>query len=243
MNDVLGTGRQCTVRRVDANRVARSHDGRAAAEREATLLRHLAARAFPVPAVYGVTEHETLMEYVEGPTMLAAVASEPRSFVTHARTLATLHRALHAIEPPAAVRLIGPGGSLLHLDLHPGNVLLSPDGPVVIDWTTAAVGAAAVDVAMTALTVGVKDDPGASTIEPAGRQAFLAAFLRHFDLAEVADGLPRAIELLLADPLATPQEQERVERLAAEGAMACLLGTHLRIASTRRRRAGAVAQP
>ena len=43
------------------------------------------------------------------------------------------------------------GAALLHGDLHPGNVLLGQDGPVVIDWFDAAVGNPHADVARTAL--------------------------------------------------------------------------------------------
>ena len=41
----------------------------------------------------------------------------------------------------------------MHLDLHPGNVMHTSDGPVVIDWSNAAVGAAALDAANTWLTL------------------------------------------------------------------------------------------
>ena len=37
---------------------------------------------------------------------------------------------------------------MLHLDLHPGNVMFTARGPVVIDWTNARAGAPAADVAM-----------------------------------------------------------------------------------------------
>jgi aminoglycoside phosphotransferase (APT) family kinase protein len=38
---------------------------------------------------------------------------------------------------------------LVHLDLHPLNVLCTRRGPVVIDWPAAARGAPGVDVALT----------------------------------------------------------------------------------------------
>jgi len=43
------------------------------------------------------------------------------------------------------------GCALLHGDLHPGNILLSRDGPVVIDWFDATVGHPEADLARTAL--------------------------------------------------------------------------------------------
>lgn len=43
------------------------------------------------------------------------------------------------------------GAALLHGDLHPGNVLMSADGPVVIDWFDATIGHPITDVVRTAL--------------------------------------------------------------------------------------------
>ncbi len=43
------------------------------------------------------------------------------------------------------------GAALLHGDLHPGNILLGPDGPVAIDWFDASIGHPAADVARTSL--------------------------------------------------------------------------------------------
>lgn len=48
------------------------------------------------------------------------------------------------------------GAALLHGDLHPGNILLGRDGPVVIDWFDATVGHPLADVARTALLLQPK---------------------------------------------------------------------------------------
>ncbi|MEL6890308.1 MAG: phosphotransferase [Actinomycetota bacterium] len=45
------------------------------------------------------------------------------------------------------------GGSVLHGDLHPGNVLLADEGPVVLDWFDAAVGHPTADVTRSRLLV------------------------------------------------------------------------------------------
>src|SRR5260370_24192024 len=60
----------------------------------------------------------------------------------------------------------------LHRDLHPINVLLSPKGPVVIDWTNAARGSGASDVALTWLLMTAGEIPGG------GAQAALGRALR-----------------------------------------------------------------
>src|SRR5207249_1316855 len=49
-----------------------------------------------------------------------------------------LHEQLHRIAAPEGLGSAGHGERLIHLDLHPENVILSPEGPVVIDWTNAA---------------------------------------------------------------------------------------------------------
>ena len=55
-----------------------------------------------------------------------------------------------------------PGDSdvLLHRDLHPQNVILTQNGPVLIDWEGAARGPAIADVAMTWVIIGFSSIPG-----------------------------------------------------------------------------------
>src|SRR4051794_10258399 len=49
---------------------------------------------------------------------------------------------------------------LLHLDLHPDNVILSPTGPILINWQAAVAGPAAADVAHTWLLIRTSVVPG-----------------------------------------------------------------------------------
>ena len=41
---------------------------------------------------------------------------------------------------------LGMPDALIHGDLHPGNVVLGPDGPVLIDWSDGAVGHPFIDL-------------------------------------------------------------------------------------------------
>jgi len=55
------------------------------------------------------------------------------------------------VEADRIVTELPRGAALLHGDLHPGNVLLGPDGPVVIDWFDAAIGHPVADVIRSSL--------------------------------------------------------------------------------------------
>jgi tRNA A-37 threonylcarbamoyl transferase component Bud32 len=154
---------------------------------EARVMEHARAHGFPVPAIHEVRADSLVLELVEGPTMLAAI-----DLVGHPAELADLHRRLHEIPFEDAM--------LLHRDLHPGNVILSPGGPVVIDWTNAAAGDPAVDVALVwVISVGT----GIPLTDK-----FARAFVAHFDDWE--RGLPEALAYRLADPNVTAAERARL---------------------------------
>lgn len=58
---------------------------------------------------------------------------------------------------------------VLHLDLHPNNVLLGPSGPMLIDWRNTTEGAPDIEVAVSALIlaqVAVGDLPDLAGIGP-----------------------------------------------------------------------------
>jgi Ser/Thr protein kinase RdoA (MazF antagonist) len=111
----------------------------------------------------------------------------------HPTVLAGLHRRLHEIPFE--------GAALLHRDLHPENVILSPNGPVVVDWTNAAAGEPALDVALVWVILVGTGDPFAAR--------FARRFVAHFDSWEA--GLDGAVAYRLADPNVTDEERARVQ--------------------------------
>src|SRR2546429_4962209 len=111
-------------------------------------MRYVRERGYPAPVVFDGSGPDLTLERIAGPAMVADLRRRPWRYRTHALTLARLHRELHAVPPPDFLR--GDGAAVLHLDLHPANVMLAPHGPVVIDWAHAAPGDAALDVALTA---------------------------------------------------------------------------------------------
>jgi hypothetical protein len=61
------------------------------------------------------------------------------------------------------------GRSLCHGDFHPGNVLLTAQGPIIIDWMTAKAGSPWADVARTSLLLTVGAKAAGDMISPAIR--------------------------------------------------------------------------
>jgi aminoglycoside phosphotransferase (APT) family kinase protein len=163
-------------------------------EREVAAMEHARAHDYPVPAARAVSDTDIVMERVTGPTMLDDLARRPWSAPVHAKALARLHKRLHDIVAPSWLPApLGDGKALLHLDLHPDNVILGPQGPVVIDWPNAARGPSAADVAHTWIVMACSVPTSGryrQAATRAGSGLFVALFLRHFDKAQLAGHVP-----------------------------------------------------
>jgi aminoglycoside phosphotransferase (APT) family kinase protein len=177
--------------------------------REALVMRHARTHSYPVPEVLDVAADSLVLEKVEGRTMWEEAAARPSTTRTHAGTLAELHRNLHEIDAPSGLPSVGGGDRLLHLDLHPANVIVSPTGPVVVDWTNARRGEPELDVAVT-WVIG-------ATSAGLGRlgDSFLRHFLDHFDLDDLRRVLRVAAEYRLADENVTDDERRAIRELVA----------------------------
>jgi aminoglycoside phosphotransferase (APT) family kinase protein len=165
--------------------------------REAEIMELARGHGFPAPRVLEVHDDGLVLERVDGLTMLTSMRRRPWTLGREARTLAQLHARLHAVPFE--------GERLLHLDLHPENVMLSELGPIVIDWTNARGGDPALDVALTWV---ICDTSGGL-----GGRAFVRFFLRHVDRESARRALPEAAAYRLADPNVTEAERARVKRL------------------------------
>jgi len=118
----------------------------------------------------------------------------------------SLSRALDLLPPPAEPL------RLCHGDMHPSNVLLAADGPIVVDWFDASRGDPVADIARSSLLLGDGKHtpahlPGA---DPATLGVFTQAYLSRLRermelgdgeialwqainaVARLAEGLPRA---------------------------------------------------
>ena len=193
---------------IDEMRVLRRYRRRVVPEEEVAIMRYVRERGYPAPEVLDMTGPDLTLERIEGRTMLDELRRRPWQFRAHARTLARLHRELHAMAAPAF--LDGDGDAILHLDLHPANVMLAPNGPVVIDWANAARGDAALDVALSAVVLACAPvGPPLSWL----RDRFVRAFLGEFARDEWRGSLDRAVAYRRADGNVGDKEKRNLTRL------------------------------
>ncbi len=129
-------------------------------------------------------------EKIEGPSLLNELVKKPWRVAQVARLLARLHAQVHAVPAPENIetqrewarggipetkklspdlqqRVLHlldsmPGGNqLCHGDFHPGNIIVTQRGPIIIDWMTASKGTACGDVARTSVILeSAKAPPG-----------------------------------------------------------------------------------
>ena len=196
-------------------RVAR--DGRSL-ESEARIMAYVAERGYPVPAVHDAGEGYLVMDRVDGVPMFDDAI--PFRIGRNAKLLAALHDQLHAIPAPdwlpqAPVR----GDRVVHRDLHPLNVLVTANGPVVIDWSNASAGDPSFDVADTWVLLATANPDDLNAIErvlaPLARGFFLRSFLGGLDRDAARRAIPAAVEHRLTDRNHRPVEHERMRALAA----------------------------
>jgi aminoglycoside phosphotransferase (APT) family kinase protein len=161
---LLASGRDTDVFAVDPERVLRRYrDGRDVTG-EAEVMRHARRSGYPVPDVYATGTGEMVLQRLYGPTMLEALVRGTMPAEDAGAELARLLAWLHTVPARGTA---DPDARLLHLDLHPGNVVLTDAGPVVIDWCNATDGPPTLDLAMTALIIAQVAVGGGPTAEAA----------------------------------------------------------------------------
>ncbi|MEU9387475.1 phosphotransferase [Streptomyces sp. NPDC048279] len=196
---LLGSGRSADVYEIDEAWVLRrDRDGWGDAAAEGAVMTYVRRHGYPVPRVRpAASRTDLVMERLSGPTMLTALLAAETDPAEGGALLASLLRRLHAVpgRDPA-----DPGSRVLHLDLHPDNVMLTPDGPRVIDWTNAEDGPPGLDWAMSAVIlaqVAVGDLPMA-------RELLVALLADPSELTE--RGLAEALRRRAANPTMSRRE-------------------------------------
>lgn len=218
---LIGTGRAADVYDIGNGRVLRRYRSDHDSTIEAASMRAAWAAGYPVPEVYEADGRDLVMEHLQGPTMLKSLGDRPWRFRRIADQLAELHTRLAAL-PTDGLEIpvrFDAAECLVHLDLHPGNVMLTARGPVVIDWSNAGMGPRGADVATTwiLLTIGEADDL------PVALRPFVGAIrgllLRRF-LHGVERPDPRVIRMVadhrLQDWNLRPSELDKLRRFLEE---------------------------
>lgn len=183
----IASGRDADVYALTDDRVLRRYRNGHPVRDEAAYMRHVATYDYPVPAVYEVDGADMVLERLAGPTLADAAIAGQLGAKELGLMHAELHRRLQAIPAPSGAD----GMVVVHGDLHPANVILTDDGPVVIDWCNAEEGPPEFDVAMTAVILAeVALTPSYEALSGLVREA-LATYLA--DSIDPAPGLPAAL--------------------------------------------------
>lgn len=184
-------------------------------------------------------------ERLAGKSLLQNLLARPWTLLRAAHLLAELHTKIHLLRAPglpsqrlaleakiqfaqplspelrqAALQVLSrlpDSDRLCHGDFHPGNVLLTPSGPRVIDWVDATSGNPLADVARTYVLFHLAGQPaGASAglvfrmIRAGSWRAYLKRYfqIRPASRQELAGWLPVVAAARLSEDI--PEEQERV---------------------------------
>ncbi|WEH20394.1 phosphotransferase [Streptomyces sp. VNUA24] len=188
----------------------RYRDGWGDAVGEAEVMAYVRRHGYPVPRVRSATRTEMVLERLSGPTMLEALATDLIDPAGAGAILARLLHALHALPPRDGT----PGSRVLHLDLdlHPDNVILTPRGPQVIDWSNAEEGPPGLDWGMSAMILAqVAVD--AADARAGMAHAVLVSLLAHRPEGPCAlteEGLVEAGRRRAATPTMTTREVELI---------------------------------
>ncbi len=150
-----------------------------------------------------------VVERLEGETMLAELMRRPWRLFELARMLAELQARFHQVEAQGlpsfkaqlretiaisvrvpdelrrkallALDRLPDGSALCHGDFHPDNVLLTADGPVIIDWITGSAGNPWADIARTSVILRAVARSGrVGLFLRAAGPLFHRAYLNHY---------------------------------------------------------------
>ncbi|MFY4721331.1 phosphotransferase family protein [Streptomyces sp. LaBMicrA B280] len=201
---LLGSGRTADIYEIDGAWVLRrDREGWGDAAAEAAVMTYVRRHGYPVPRVRPTgSRTELVLERLSGPTLLAALVEGRVDPAEAGALLAGLLRRLHALpgRDPA-----DPGARVLHLDLHPDNVMLTPDGPRVIDWSNARDGHPGLDWGMSAVILGQVAVGSTGLAGPA--RALLGALLA--DPSRLTEeGLVEALRRRAENPTMSREETE-----------------------------------
>ena len=154
------------------------------------------------------SQEAIVFEYIEGPTMKEYLLDNPAKTEDCARLAAKLFSQIHATivtDLPAVneilawsikqADLIGEEAKtfvlnmlntlpsderLCHNDFHPNNIIMAPDGPIIIDWAVGAKGCPGADYARTRVISRMWLDSVKESVGPANQTALWEQFWEIF---------------------------------------------------------------
>jgi aminoglycoside phosphotransferase (APT) family kinase protein len=129
-----------------------------------------------------------VMEHIKGRSMLEALGKQPWQVVGLARLLARLHVEVHTCPAPAdwidqrgwlkgdiennelipeelkkqlfeVLKRLPEGDRICHGDFHPGNIMMTARGPIIIDWLGATRGHPMSDMARSVVVLSIGQPP------------------------------------------------------------------------------------
>ncbi|GAB3277215.1 phosphotransferase [Kineosporia babensis] len=218
----IGAGWDADVYALGPERVLRRYRRGGDVAHEAQVMRHVAAHGYPVPVVSRAEGPDLEMDRLSGPTMLAALVADEIGMDEAAEVLADLQHRLHALPS-----LSGADTSVVHMDLHPGNVMLTPRGPVVIDWRDAREGTAELDLAMTSVVLGSVARSGSFADQADAAAGFIEVFVP-LVAEQVLVALDEAVQIRLENPGLDESGREDVRQAAQELNRLCTGGRSFR---------------
>jgi aminoglycoside phosphotransferase (APT) family kinase protein len=211
---LLASGRAADVYDLGAGTVLRRYRTDRDCALEARVMVWVGEQGVPVPSIVDVEGRDIVMDLVAGPTMLDDVIARPWRIIAHARLLAHLQRRVNELVAPEwfpTAPGVPIGDRVVHVDLHPMNVLLSASGPVIIDWTNAVRGVADFDAAMTYVLMASVETNGLR--ESVARRVLVETFRMARGRSVIRSALPEAIAYRLADRNVTTAERRNLEAL------------------------------
>lgn len=220
---LLGSGRSADVYALDDSWVLRRYRDGYDTTPELAVMSYLSAFGYPVPRIGpppdGAGPGDLVLQRLTGPTLSEALTAGTLDAREGGELLAGLLRDLHALPPRLSP---DPEVRILHLDLHPENVMLTARGPVVIDWTNTTEGPPGLDRAMSALILAQvslsPDFPAAAAVRTL-LTALLTAMADDGGISD--DELAVAAARRSADPYMTTSERsalgEAMELVSVRG--------------------------
>ncbi len=213
LGEPIATGRAADVYDLGDGTVLRRYRAGADTETEARAMTWLNDQGLPVPRVHRASGTDIVMDRAGGVTMLADLVRRPWRSARHARLLARLQRSVNSLAAPDWFpRRTGvpSGDSVLHLDLHPMNMLVDGDAATIIDWTNLSAGERSFDAAVSYVMMSAFETTGwrARTAQ----RVLVETFARAHGWGTIDATLGAAARYRLADPNVTAGERERLRR-------------------------------